>query len=52
MQYSESVKKLFLNFELDTETPIVLKGDFKIYVVRNQSLFELMLLAKTVYLLY
>ncbi|KDR12824.1 hypothetical protein L798_13243 [Zootermopsis nevadensis] len=42
MQYLESVKKIFLNFLPDTETPIVLTGDFNIDVRRNQSLVEFM----------
>jgi len=42
MLYSESVKKIFPNLEPDTETPIVLTGDFNIDVRRNQSLVEFM----------
>jgi hypothetical protein len=40
MQYSNSIKKIILYYEPDTNIPIVLTGDFNIDVQGNQSLLE------------
>jgi hypothetical protein len=42
MQYSDSIKKIFPDYEPDTDIPIVLTGDVNIDAEGNQSLLELM----------
>jgi hypothetical protein len=40
MQFSDSIKKIIPDYELDTDIPIVLTGDFNIDVQGDQSLLE------------